>query len=293
MASSNLRDGITGGFGAVCLVATGQPFDTVRVRQQTRPDIFRGPIHCAVLTASEEGVLALWRGAMPALSSSVLENTIAFAVNGYLRRLLHLSDDSPFLAHAAIGAAGGVISATAICPAEVVKVRMQFQRSNTGQAYRSGTDCMMQILKKEGPRGAFAGLLPLLLRDVPFNAIFFGSYRSYRSLLGSRVEGSGAVESTPQLAMFCGGLAGATAWTVVLPLDALKSRAQVAAIAKPGTERPAAAQIISELWRAGGIRAFYRGWSATVARAFVANSALFLGLNMSERWYDAAVSNFI
>ena len=274
----------SGGFGAVCLVAAGQPFDTVRVRQQTRPELFTGPLHCARRTIAEEGVLALWRGAMPALSSSVLENAVAFAINGYLRRVWGLTDDSPFLHHASCGGLGGVVSATAICPAEVVKVRMQYQRSGAGGGvlYRSGADCFAQILRLEGARGAFAGLGPLLCRDIPFNFFFFGSYRSYRSYLADTIPAA-------QLSMCCGGLAGATAWTFVLPIDAIKSRAQVAAITVAGKVVPpaSAAEVVRTLWRAGGVGAFYRGWTATVARAFVANSALFTGIGVAEGWVDA------
>lgn len=59
---------VSGGFGGVCCVATGHPFDTVKVRLQTMPvpapgeqPLFKGAMDCVAKTVTKEGVLALYK----------------------------------------------------------------------------------------------------------------------------------------------------------------------------------------------------------------------------------------
>ena len=66
--------------GSFCLVYTGQPFDTVKVRMQVQPSAFKGPLLCLTKTIQEDGVRALWRGAFPATVGACCENVVAFGV---------------------------------------------------------------------------------------------------------------------------------------------------------------------------------------------------------------------
>jgi solute carrier family 25 ornithine transporter 2/15 len=262
-----------------------------------------------------EGVTRLWRGVGPALASSLVENAVVFTANGFFTRFFEdlkrgergpsppstsssssSSSSSPlsFAEHAMIGGLSGIFSATAICPAEVCKVRMQQQRVAGGAAYSSGWHCVAQIARTEGLAGLFSGLTPLLMRDVPFNTLFFGSYRVWTHLLTpffpskeSRVEGEGA----GALAFVSGGFAGMTAWTIVFPFDVVKSRMQVALPPKAQAQAAAAAvssaskgvvPILRAILAEGGLPLLYRGWSAAVLRAFPANAALFWGVETAD-----------
>ena len=68
------------------------------------------------------------------------------------------------------------------------------------------------------------------------------------------------------------------AWAVVFPMDCLKTRAQAGMI---GSSPAAIAAAAVQIARKEGARSFYAGVSAAVARAFVANAALFWGLETS------------
>lgn len=295
-----VRDSVSGAFGAACLVAAGAPFDTVKLRVQTGQAA--SPLACLRSMVATEGVLSLWKGAGPAFSSAVIENTVIFTVNGLFRRLLLRSrpDDheETVAEHAVVGAATGVFSSTAICPAEVVKVRMQYQRSGSsaagasagaagGPRFASGWAAARHIYAHEGGlRGLFAGLAPLMVRDIPFNAIFFASYRSacgaYRRWAGLRAE-----EQLPAPATFlAGGLAGVAAWSIVLPADRVKSAMQVAGQVEghaPTYNATMASTLRHVLAEGGGPRALYVGWSAAVLRSFPANAALFWGVETADR----------
>ena len=323
-----LSDVLSGVFGAVCLVALGAPFDTVKVRLQTRGREYAGigALRCCARMVRSEGAHSLWKGSGAALSSAVLENAVIFAVSGVLRRTFAGSGGEASVSstqQAALGAVSGVFSSVAICPAEVVKCRMQIQSghgprhgggsgsgANGGalRRYDSSWHCAVATVRSEGVPALFSGLRPLLVRDVPFYFLFLGSYRAYCELLLRAIRAPPAAhhEVPAWVALAAGSLAGATAWAVVYPVDAIKSREQVRGMLQPqplaaataaagaatatsavGREplpppRGALAELIASA-RGGGLRQLYAGGSAAITRGAIANGALLLGQNVASK----------
>ena len=119
--------------GSAACVYTGQPFDTVKVRMQVQPGVFSNSIECFRKTMLGEGVATLWRGSVPALIGALSENTVAFTINGNLKRLMELtrkdsgtpSNMEPFLS----GGLTGFCTAFVLCPSDVLKCRAQLSRS--------------------------------------------------------------------------------------------------------------------------------------------------------------------
>ena len=71
--------------------------------------------------------------------------------------------------HFGLGAAAGAFGATVVYPIDLVKTRMQNQRSAVvGQLiYCNSLDCLKKVVRNEGVRGLYRGLLPQLL-VLPF-----------------------------------------------------------------------------------------------------------------------------
>lgn len=63
----------TGGtLGGVANVYAGQPLDTVKVKMQTFPQLYRNGIHCAIETFKKDGIYrGLYAGTVPALVANV------------------------------------------------------------------------------------------------------------------------------------------------------------------------------------------------------------------------------
>ena len=122
-----LKDMVSGFIGGVCCTFAGLPLDLVKVRQQT---IFKDKTLSAAFLATvrKEGVFALWKGSTPALASVLTENAVVFAANGVIKRIVLENQPNKtlsFYQEAYVGGLSAIFSATAICPAEGVKVRMQ------------------------------------------------------------------------------------------------------------------------------------------------------------------------
>ena len=91
-----------------------------------------------------------------------------------------------------LGSIAGATGATAVYPIDLVKTRMQNQRTGSyiGELmYRNSFDCFKKVIRHEGPFGLYRGLIPQLMGVAPEKAIkltvSFG-LRSIRGLVNFR-----------------------------------------------------------------------------------------------------------
>ena len=87
------------------------------------------------------------------------------------RRYLHNILES--VHHFALGSIAGAFGAFMVYPIDLVKTRMQNQRSSrVGELlYQNSVDCARKVIKNEGPRGLYSGVLPQLVGVAPEKAI--------------------------------------------------------------------------------------------------------------------------
>lgn len=258
----------------------GAPFDTVKTRLQTSEVGLMGVVRDAVRDRR------LFNGTSPALVSAVLENSVVFGANAALKSVVGSGRGHSLAETAMLGGASGVFSATAISPAEMVKIRMQ----RVGVEYKSATECLRRIVAEEGAHALFRGLPAQLARDVPFNFVFFASFdaicRTFAQFHGLEVKSLGLLDL-----IVSGGLAGAAGWTATLPMDVVKSRVQSMKIDSQNVKSlQLAVDVTKQIWHQAGPRGFFRGWTAAVSRAFPVNGVLFASYSMSERFLAEANS---
>jgi Mitochondrial carrier protein len=74
---------------------------------------------------------------------------------------------APLFATFASGVVAGAISSALVTPMDVVKTRLQA----TNSPYTSMTHCYSQIIKTEGPKALFNGVVPRMLIVSPLFAI--------------------------------------------------------------------------------------------------------------------------
>mmetsp|Transcript_41305 Transcript_41305/g.70703 ORF Transcript_41305/g.70703 Transcript_41305/m.70703 type:complete len:295 (-) Transcript_41305:245-1129(-) len=276
------RDIFSASIGSVACCYTGQPFDTVKVRMQTNPAAFPSVFFTSRSILTNEGATALWKGAVPTALGMVAENAMAFGVNEALKRTF--PDDAkedptkrpdlikPFL----MGAITGCCSATVLLPSEVVKAKTQVV---VGSKEASSADIYKKMIKRQGIRSLFVGFDAQIMRDAPFYAFFFGTYELncylFRTFIPSMPE---------ELNYFMsGGFAGMLGWTAAMPFDVPKTNVQASWDSRVfGSYFPELIRIVKER----GPLALYTGLIPTIARAFPANAALFLGVEMGKKFFD-------
>jgi hypothetical protein len=177
-----------------------------------------------------------------------------------------------------MGALTGCCSALVLLPSEIVKAKLQVV---VGQA-ATAQSVMGQMMQKQGLRSFFVGLDAQLARDSSFYACFFGGYQLF--CCGFRTY----VPAMPdELNYFVsGGLAGMLGWTFAMPFDVPKTNVQARYDTRVwGSYAPECARIA----RQRGISGLYSGLGPTLVRAFPANAALFLGVELGKRGFDQYV----
>lgn len=285
-----MKDVVSAAAGSVACCYTGQPFDTVKVRVQAAPERFSGPIHALVSTIKDEGVAALWKGAVPTALGMVAENGVAFGVHEQMKRLfptpavsddthrqLNLSDDvfRPFM----MGGTTGLCTSFVLCPADVVKCHTQMASSHAG-ASKVGSVDIARRLWGRGLSGFYKGFEAQLLRDGAFYACFFGSYDVCGHLLQA-----GFPSLPDQVRYFlAGGIAGMVGWVAAMPIDVPKSMIQSRWDSRVVGDLVPTMRRVVQNSGGGGL---FRGLGPALLRAFPANGALFLTVEFVRHVFEA------
>ncbi|KAK5171728.1 mitochondrial aspartate-glutamate transporter agc1 [Saxophila tyrrhenica] len=169
--------------------------------------------------------------------------------------------------HFALGSLAGAFGAFMVYPIDLVKTRMQNQRkARVGQLlYKNSIDCFQKVLRNEGVRGLYGGVLPQLVGVAPEKAI--------KLTVNDLVRGkftdikTGAIDWRAEI--LAGGSAGACQVIFTNPLEIVKIRLQIQgeaarAASREGEEftKRTAMWIVRNL----GLAGLYKGASACLLR---------------------------
>ncbi|XP_021952540.1 calcium-binding mitochondrial carrier protein Aralar1 isoform X2 [Folsomia candida] len=124
-----------------------------------------------------------------------------------------------------LGALAGAVGATAVYPIDLVKTRMQNQRSGSyiGELmYRSSADCFRKVIRHEGFGGLYRGLVPQLMGVAPEKAIKL----TVNDLVRDKLTRNNTIPVWGEVV--AGASAGASQVVFTNPLEIVKIRLQVA-----------------------------------------------------------------
>nr|XP_057937106.1 electrogenic aspartate/glutamate antiporter SLC25A12, mitochondrial-like isoform X1 [Doryrhamphus excisus] len=160
----------------------------------------------------------------------------------------------------ALGSIAGATGATAVYPIDLVKTRMQNQRS-TGSLvgelmYKNSFDCAKKVLRYEGFFGFYRGLLPQLIGVAPEKAIKLTMNDFVRDKFTTQ---DGSIPLAAEI--LAGGCAGGSQVIFTNPLEIVKIRLQVAGEITTGP-RVSALNVIRDL----GFFGLYKGAKACFLR---------------------------
>ncbi|XP_073982916.1 calcium-binding mitochondrial carrier protein aralar1 isoform X2 [Rhodnius prolixus] len=159
----------------------------------------------------------------------------------------------------ALGSIAGGVGATAVYPIDLVKTRMQNQRTGSfiGEVmYRNSWDCFKKVIRHEGPLGLYRGLLPQLMGVAPEKAIKLTVNDFIRDKL---MDNSGNIRLPYEIV--AGGCAGASQVIFTNPLEIVKIRLQVAGEIATG-RKVRALSVLKDL----GLFGLYKGARACFLR---------------------------
>ncbi|KAJ6723511.1 MITOCHONDRIAL SUBSTRATE CARRIER FAMILY PROTEIN UCPB [Salix koriyanagi] len=151
-----------------------------------------------------------------------------------------------------------VAAATAIThPLDVLKVRLQMQLVGQRGPLTGMGQVAAQVLKKEGPKALYLGMMPALIRSVLYGGLRLGLYEPSKYACNLAFGSSNIL-----LKIASGAFSGAVATALTNPVEVLKVRLQMNANQRRGSMAEMHTIVSEE-----GIRALWKGVGPAMARA--------------------------
>ncbi|KAL9687901.1 hypothetical protein QQ045_032309 [Rhodiola kirilowii] len=148
----------------------------------------------------------------------LMQNVMVFRTYAILTRVS--SKDPPSCTSIFMAGTG-----TVLLQSFLIEIRLQLQNKAFSADNKKGPmNLAKSIIKTEGLRGIFHGLLVIVLRDSPSYGVYFWSYEWSRELLhpGCQMPGEEGMHTM----LVAGGVARVSSWICCYPLDVLKTRLQ-------------------------------------------------------------------
>lgn len=225
LSYETLVHAVAGAMGSVTAMTVFFPLDTAKSRLQVdeKRKSKSTPVILAEIT-KEEGILSLYRGWLPVISSLCCSNFVYFYTFNSLKRIyapgaVKAKPSRDLL----MGVAAGVVNVLLTTPMWVVNTRLKLQgvkfRDEDIQQthYRGIFDAFSQIISKEGPATLWNGTLPSLIL-VLNPAVQFMFYEGMK-----RRAGRGGKKISSAEIFLIGAIAKAIATTATYPLQTVQA----------------------------------------------------------------------
>ncbi|KAF2202956.1 mitochondrial 2-oxodicarboxylate carrier protein-like protein [Delitschia confertaspora ATCC 74209] len=259
-----------GAVAGVSEILVMYPLDVVKTRVQLQTgkevgeEAYKGMVDCFRKIVRNEGFSRLYRGIQAPILMEAPKRATKFAANDewgkFYRNLFGAPKMNQSLS-VLTGATAGATEAFVVVPFELIKIRLQDKAQ--AHKYTGMTDCLMKIIRQEGPMTLYQGLESTLWRHILWNAGYFGCIFQVRALMPAATTKKGQITND-----LVSGAVGGTVGTILnTPMDVVKSRIQNAAkvpgvVPKYNWAWPALGTVMKE----EGFSALYKGFLPKVLR---------------------------
>jgi solute carrier family 25 carnitine/acylcarnitine transporter 20/29 len=320
------HEAVAGAWAGLVGTVLGYPLDVVKSRMQTahagahvanatnpatsasvRPrGVPGGAGFVASFTklAREEGLRGAYRGLGPPVCMMMLMNAVNFTAFNRAKEALGVDGPVGLGARGDRGSASVVdwrvvAAATAVgppcaligTPFELVKLQMQMEArhahgggGNQKTFRRSAFRFATTLHSTYGWRVFYLGGATNVARECLFNAVFFSTFEHTRFGFADSCEERG-IRREVAIAT-AGGLAGAAAWLLSLPLDCVKSGVQGQDLRNGGWDarranflkkaRVGFAESARAVFQTRGVFGFFSGAAPSVGRSFIVSGSRFV-----------------
>ncbi|KIY43600.1 mitochondrial carrier [Fistulina hepatica ATCC 64428] len=288
----------------------GYPLDSMKSRLQTTKGRITVP-KLALMVYREEGIMGFYRGLwIPLLTISFVRATSftiysrtkeVFAERGILAR--HSALDAALTGGAGGAMSGALISCGSV-PFELVRRQLEYSIAASRGIRLDKAPGTLQaindIFHTRGVAGLYIGFPLHFLRDTTGTMLYFMEYDAMRHVLGRNRAGEQGTPPSwlpipPSLIPFvCGSLAGVTSWSLIYPLDVVKTKVQQRALAGERYRGPI--ETFRRLVRGPdpnaprtvieGVTRIYRGLGVSAIRSITTHGLLWTFFDMVASYID-------
>ncbi|XP_071797877.1 peroxisomal membrane protein PMP34-like [Asterias amurensis] len=280
LSYQNLVHAVAGAAGSVAAMSTFYPLETARTRLQIddkRKSRFTATVISEIV--KEEGIVSLYRGWFPVISSLCCSNFVYFyAFNGLKTALLDQMSNTQAVKELCIGIVAGVINVLVTTPMWVVNMRMKLQGANfrTQQKqeskhprYSGIADALCRISQDEGLAALWSGTSSSLLLVIN-PAIHFMCYEALKRSCKKYMDLSSAHF------FLIGALSKTIATLATYPLQLVQTKLRY------GKEESESKERLKTVWsvlrfiiRIQGFKGLYKGLEAKLLQTVLTAALMF------------------
>ncbi|KFP56270.1 Mitochondrial thiamine pyrophosphate carrier, partial [Cariama cristata] len=270
------------------------PLDVIKIRFQLQIEQlssrhpgakYHGILQAVQCIFREEGVVAFWKGHVPAQLLSVGYGAVQFVAFEGLTKLVHnvtsYNARDPFV-HFICGGLAACTATVAVQPVDTLRTR--FAAQGEPKTYHNLRHAVVTMYQTEGPRTFYRGLTPTIVAVFPYAGLQFSFYnilqRFSEWVIPAEGKKGGNIKN-----LVCGSCAGIISKTLTYPFDLFKKRLQVG-----GFEHARAAfgqvrryrglrDCIRQVMQEEGPGGFFKGLSPSLVKAAVSTGLIFF-------WYE-------
>ncbi|CAB4068602.1 unnamed protein product [Lepeophtheirus salmonis] len=264
MGSSIWWSDFFGGWVGGCMgILIGQPFDTIKVRQQAFQN--SSIIFQTKNLITNEGHRSFFRGMTFPLIFVGAQNSLFFGFYGIAKDLNGVQDMNKYLKAFTCGCLGGVGQLVVSCPVDLVKIKCKYKK--TIKPTREALMLPDEYTNIMDFVDYFMVFGIVSLRDV----VSYGLYMSTYTWLTDKIS----IQNETVNTFIAGGIAGWISWASILPFDVVKSKLQADCYYFP--KYRGISHCAMDIFRNGGLKAFSRGFLTISVRSFPVNGFTFIG----------------
>ncbi|KAI8606649.1 putative mitochondrial folate carrier protein Flx1 [Dissophora ornata] len=299
VATDQALAGFTGGaVSTICL----HPLDLIKTRfqvnaSQSSPRI-GGTLRSFQQIFRNEGFRhGLYRGLTPNFAGATVSWGLYFYLYAGIKAKMPVDPNTGRLGpgqHMTASMLGGAMTAVVTNPFWVIKTRMCTTKKTDPGAYRSLVGGLVTLVKTEGIKGLYRGIVPALF-GVSHGAVQFVAYeqlkywrqevkrKNWEKHFLEEIHGkSSALISVEYLCMAASSKVAATVATY--PYQVLRSRLQMMSNPQSGVVYTGVIDCVRKIKRAEGLLGFYKGVAPNVIRVLPGTCITFLVYETVSAW---------
>lgn len=277
---------VAGGCAGFVEVSIMHPLDLVKTRFQIQrgpedPNRYSSLVDCFKKMYRNEGPLSFYKGILPPILAETPKRAVKFFTFERYKHLFEYGSLPEAWTFALAGLCAGLTEAVVINPFEVVKVKLQAERSAFKDQSSTYTTAK-EIIQKHGfgSQGLGKAMTSTLGRHGVFNMVYFGFYHNIKGIIPEYKD-----SGTEFLRKFTIGLAsGILASVMNIPFDVAKSRIQGPQPVPGEIKYRYCFATLATVYKEEGFFALYKGLVPKVLRLGPGGAIMFLVYEHVFEW---------
>ncbi|KAF2404526.1 mitochondrial carrier [Trichodelitschia bisporula] len=273
--SKAVIEGVSGFTAGAITTLTMHPLDVLKTRLQLntqKPQLGTSFRILRQIVHTEGNFRALYRGLMPNFAGNSISWSLYFLWYDKIKTRVQTFRGDEKLSmsdYLLSSASAGTLTAIFTNPIWVVKTRMLSSGRNAPGAYRSMSHGLREIVRTEGVRGFWRGLIPSLF-GISHGAVQFAAYEMFKN---KRAADLGSPKLNNWDILISSGASKIVAGSVTYPYQVVKVRLQSY---EAKTNYLGVIDVLGKIWKHEGVMGFYKGLGPNLVRVLPSTCVTFL-----------------